>query len=109
MTVQQNSEALSMIERVARALRRQFYIDNFDRESEVGWEDEINNARAAIEAMRDPTEVMLIATEDVVSGHDDFAVGDGTMYLSYPGYYDDALEAWKAMIDAALNEQVEDD
>lgn len=83
----------SMIDRVAKALAK---ADATSSYKEL--------ARAAIEAMREPTDTMLVATEDVVSGYDDFAVGDGTIYLSYPGYYDDAIEAWNAMIDAALEE-----
>lgn len=87
----------SMVERVARAMER--YADAGP------WSYE-ELARAAIEAMREPTDAMLSATEDVVTGHDDFACGDGTLYLSYPDFHDYAVNAWVAMIDAALNEQV---
>jgi len=58
-------------------------------------------ARAAIEEMRVPTKAMLEATEEVVVGYDDFACGDGTLYM----HHDDAESAWQSMIDAALNEK----
>ena len=58
-------------------------------------------ARSAIEAMRVPTHGMLSATEEVVVGYDDFACGDGTLYM----HHGDAESAWQAMIDAALNEK----
>lgn len=70
----------------------------------------LDEARAAIVEMRRPTKAMLEATEDVVVGYDDFAVGDGTLYLSHAGrngrdgFYDYALDAHRAMIDAALME-----
>lgn len=92
----------SMIERVARALRRQWSIDNFDRPSDVGWQDEINAARAAIAAMKEPTETM-ISPEGVHIGFINDADGiEDNLYIDE----DDARAIWQAMIDAALNEQV---
>ena len=55
----------------------------------------INEARAAIEAMREPTDAMVDAG---------FDAGDDTVQ----GYSENAdpQDTWQAMIDAALNEQV---
>lgn len=92
----------SMIERVARAICGTTSGTGDDHQ----WKMFLDEARAAIEAMREPTDAILAATEDVVTGHDDFACGDGTLYLSYPGFHEYAKTAWQAMIDAALNEQV---
>lgn len=58
MTVQQNQESLSMVERVARAISRS------QVETERMWQSFLPEARAAIEAMRDPTEEMRMATGD---------------------------------------------
>lgn len=77
---------MSMVERVARALRRQWHVANFDRPSEVGWEDEINAARAAIEAMREPTDAML-----------------DMMNVYEPGPV--CASQWRDAIETALNEQ----
>lgn len=88
-----------MIERVARAL------------AEAGGEDPNNTwmfyenkSRAAIEAMREPTEAQLEAAEDIVVGFDDFACGDGNIYLGIPGYPQKARDVWAALVDAALKE-----
>lgn len=94
----------TMIERVARAIRRKYNVEIFGRDEDSGWEFSVDQARAAIEAMREPTPAQLTATEEVVTGYDDFACGDGTLYLSYPGSHDRAKEAWTTMIDAALQE-----
>jgi hypothetical protein len=67
-----------MVERVAKAIRAQ--ANGFA----VGWEREIDAARAAIAAMREPTSEMEDAADDV----------SGTSQLAY-----------RAMIDAALEEQ----
>lgn len=84
---------MNMVERVARALRRRWCIDAFDRESDIGWEGEINNARAAIAAMREPTEAML----DFGACHED---QDHEIFDE--GHI--SREVWHAMIDAALME-----
>lgn len=90
-----------MIERVAWAL------------AEAGGEDPNNTwmfyenkSRAAIEAMREPTEAQLEAAEDIVVGFDDFACGDGNIYLGIPGYPQKARDVWAALVDAALKEKV---
>lgn len=101
----------TMIERVAKAIYGASIRDRpwtlLTAEKSAPFLDE---ARAAIVEMRRPTKAMLEATECVVVGYDDFAVGDGTLYLSYAGsngrdgFYDYAISAHRAMIDAALNE-----
>ncbi|WP_185933372.1 hypothetical protein, partial [Rhizobium sp. P007] len=60
--------------------------------------------RAAIEAMREPTEAQLEAAENIVVGFDDFACGDGNIYLGIPGYPQKARDVWAALVDAALKE-----
>jgi hypothetical protein len=72
----------AMVERVARALE-----DNSDLLDPTGSEprDFVAVARAAIAAMREPTEVMI---EAVYGGH--------------PENTRIARECWRAMIDAAL-------
>lgn len=86
----------SMVERVARALE-----DATDANCTY---EEL--ARAAIEAMREPTDAMMDAAEDIVVGYDDFALGDGNIYLGIPGYPDKARRVWSQLVDTALNEQV---
>ncbi|MDI6027029.1 hypothetical protein QBK99_12595 [Corticibacterium sp. UT-5YL-CI-8] len=95
---------MSMIERVARAL---FDIDyKKEPEREHLWLDGKDfykaSARAAIEAMREPTEYML----NVGSCHEDpeerYA---GDISLGIKGEGDIAGEVFKAMIDAALSEK----
>lgn len=105
---------MTMVERVARAIWniRREEEDRCDMDLEDMGEDHSVwvEARSAIAAMREPTKHMLVATEDVVTGYDDFAVSDGTLYLSYggvngrDGFYDYAIAAHHAMIDAALKE-----
>lgn len=91
--------AESMIERVANVLATR-------RGSKAVWEEDIATARAAIGAMREITDVMADVSCDIVVGYDDFAVGDGNIYLGIPGYPQKAQEVWGALIDAALSEQV---
>lgn len=67
---------MNMIERVARAI-----YDNEHSERTMG--ECISHAKAAIEAMREPTEEMI---------------------NNCPGYSDDVRDNYKAMIDAALKE-----
>lgn len=73
-----------MIERVARAI-----------EQEIGPQDMdfAKIARAAVEAMREPTEAMLEVAQDMYE-----PVGDRAMWPPEP------KDAWPAMIDAALTE-----
>ena len=83
-TANRNSD--DMIERVARAIAEQNHGST--------WDEWIDEARAAIEAMREPTEAMInglrIAQE----------CGDSTAALWAP-------LVWRAMIDAALGEKHE--
>lgn len=88
----------SMIERVARALEKET-----ERQlGEGGGYAEL--ACAAIEAMRELTPAQQSASEDIVVGYDDFACGDGNVYLGLPGYHDKAQRVWSGLIDAALKE-----
>lgn len=95
-----------MIERVARAIaenppeERTEYREN----GPVILRDFERTARAAIEAIREPTKAQLDAAEDIVVGYDDFACGDGNIYLGIPGYPQKASEVWTALVDAALKE-----
>ena len=87
--------ASEMIERVARALCREAG-DDPDETDITGrggplWRLWIDAARSAIEAMMEPTNAMLKAG----SAHHMYGPGDPLP---------DALDAWRAMIDAALNE-----
>lgn len=98
----------AMIEKVARAIfASDWPKDDWDR---FGEKDHVREryramSRAAIEAMREPNDRMLAATEEVVVGYDDFSTGDGTLFLSHPGFYDNAKFAWHTMIDAALEKR----
>lgn len=88
----------TMIERVARAIRRKYNIEIFDRDEEDGWEYSLDQARAAIEAMREPTENML----DYGACYED----PQNEYKHNPLYDEGDLsrDVYKAMIDAALKE-----
>ncbi len=62
------------------------------------WEHYIPDARAAIEAMREPTETMYCAGDEEILAHlnsEKFIKGEDTP----------AVDCWKAMIDAALAEE----
>lgn len=83
-----------MIERVARALAKSDGVDPDYRKCGIGipkWERYVGEARAAIEAMREPTQEMLF---------------DGQINLGAGGELDNEnlKEVWGLMIDAALNE-----
>ncbi len=67
--------------------------------------DAHDEARAAIEAMREPTNAQLEAAEDIVVGYDDFATGDGNIYLGIPNYPQKARDVWAALVAAALKEK----
>lgn len=71
----------SMVERVARALTEQ---SRFRSESCPTFEMTLAEARAAIEAMREPTDAMVDAADAAIAFH----------------------QQWRLAIDAALNEQV---
>tara|TARA_R100000479_G_scaffold176487_1_gene131331 strand:- start:24691 stop:24954 length:264 start_codon:yes stop_codon:yes gene_type:complete len=84
-----NPQPESMIGRVARAMRGSAKSDEASIlcEEFAGWgedEDFILLARAAIEAMREPTDVMVAA--------------------AYRDHIPDGADAWQAMIDAAMGE-----
>lgn len=80
----------TMIERVARAQAEVIFGKGCPLD-----DDDYVRARAAIEAMREPTDAMVDAG---------FDAGDDTVQ----GYSENAdpQDTWQAMIDAALNEQV---
>lgn len=82
-----------MIERVARAmLRKNAYFAGRHSNDEVR-----ELARAAILAMREPTEAMMRAGEDAIS-REIYANESDEAELSFNG----EVTAWQAMIDAAL-------
>ena len=94
-----------MIERVAKQLHEQ--LSSQDINGYLGANFDLHSvARAAIEAMREPTKAQLEAAEDIVVGFDDFACGDGNIYLGIPGYPQKARDVWSALIDAALKDTV---
>lgn len=79
----------SMIERVAQAIAKA------QTQTESMWQAFLPEASAAIEAMREPTEAMVDA------GGDEEVFADGAAYMSLGRV---AVEAYQAMIDAALAE-----
>lgn len=83
---------MDMIETVARALYQSDWIGNGKAPAyEGGMRDEyLREARAAIEAMRNPTEAMRLA------GHQHIPDDHGDPWAS-------AIEVWQAMIEAALS------
>jgi hypothetical protein len=83
-----------MIERVARAMARQRAAEWPEEYSEVDriWHHFTGLARAAIEAMREPTKRQLDAGYAEISDHK---------------CDDDLASAWQAMIDEALGENNE--
>ena len=88
-----------MVGRVARAMAA---LDWGDVDKDDSY---FRYARAAISEMRDPSAAQLAAAEEIVVGYDDFACGDGNIYLAYPEYYDKARRVWQSLIDAALKEE----
>lgn len=89
----------TMIERVARAMCLEGSADEtvFLGVYMKRWEAKKDEARAAIEAMREPTESMVSAAEN---GDDPGSSIYGDPFVAMP--HD---EAWKTMIDAALKEK----
>jgi hypothetical protein len=73
-----------MIVRVARALA----VHQFGNPE--SWEDQIQMARAAMEAMRLPTDAMTEFGDDVRGNHADYEGGNGTDNI------------WRAMVDKAF-------
>lgn len=88
---------MGMVERVARA-----FVEHLRGEGAIVWEEDIAAARAAIEAMREPTEVMLPERGVRVGFFSDADGIEDNMYVDK----DEARDVWRAMVDAALNEQV---
>jgi hypothetical protein len=77
--------ASEMVEAVAKAI-----VGRMD--TSYSWQEAVEVARAAIAAMREPTEAMEVAAEDVV--------------LSRPASQKHAAATvWQAMIDEALKDQ----
>jgi len=89
------SDAPEMIERVARALAVEDACDPdfVDTNGRVQWTYHIGAARAAIEAMREPTEAMMRASRIVTTLPDGVDVSRITTWGS---------NVWPAMIDASL-------
>ena len=92
---------ITMVERVARALA---VADGMHPEAASNDDDEIpawtlyvDGARAAIEAMREPTETMVVSANDATTLGDE---GVHRITIDMQG----ANEVWAAMIDAALKE-----
>ena len=78
-----------MVERVAMAIMRDDFEghDFWDRQAPDVQNQYLTNARAAIAAMREPTESMVVAGEDHIGG--DLIDGDSAW-------------VWQAMVDEAL-------
>lgn len=72
-----------MVGKVARAIARK------NTGSGINWPSFVEEARAAIEAMREPTEAMVDA---------------GVLDVKADVSFFDVNETWQAMIDAALSE-----
>lgn len=85
----------SMIERVALA------ICNMNPGSGATYEEA---ARAAIEAMREPSTGLHEAANEISVYYDDFSCGDGNITLGIDGYPDKFNRVWSDLIDAALKE-----
>ncbi|MBB2818961.1 UNVERIFIED_ORG: hypothetical protein GGD59_002206 [Rhizobium esperanzae] len=92
----------TMIERVARALDPYAWSEKgFSIRREVSKQQ----ARAAIAAMREPTDGMHEAAENIAVYYDDFSCGDGNITLGLPGYHAKFNGVWSKLIDAALKEE----
>ncbi len=90
-----------MIERVARAMLAADYPDDVGGELEYLWWDRhgetyLRYARAAIEAMREPTEAMTFAGHDPLETS--VGLSNGELYFDAEG----PAQTFTAMIDAAL-------
>ena len=99
---------VTMIDRVARAIfRAGFHPDDSDETVEQCWTDwkedqkpSFARARAAIEAMREPTLEMCNAGK---SQEWHKRLSNGTT-IPVPGFDTGPLSVWRRMIDAALSE-----
>lgn len=103
----------SMVEKVARAIWRarekQFpervrrpKPDTFDNASGA-WDMVLEQARAAIEAMREPTEEMIEANWSSIQSVDQELRMRVSLMSSKDAHQIKAKCRWRAMIDAALN------
>lgn len=81
-----------MLEKVARTIAGKTLEDAFEGDAESEWPRVAYLARAVIEAMREPTDAMRRAGA--------IYQADGQTRVT------DAIGTWRAMIDAALDEQV---
>lgn len=90
----------TMIERIADFLKDR---DENVLPGEADDAERLGSAAEILELMRQPTVAMEWAAKDTVVGYDDFACGDGRIFLSPLT----AGEAYRAMINAALNEKGE--
>ena len=93
----------SMIERVARAIDP--YAWRNEKKMPVRVLASLEAARAAIEAMREPTEGLHEAAEEISVYYDDFSCGDGNITLGLQGYREKFNGIWGQLIDAALKEK----
>lgn len=84
-----------MVDRVARAMFDQDHDEGWDRGEAATKQIYLNNARAAIEAMREPTEEMVDAAHTAQRWSEGFGPDIGKVQ--------DQLK-WQAMIDVALME-----
>lgn len=96
-----------MIERVAKAMHEALPVEPWDK---IPWEelpdsgkDEYRTrSRAAIEAMRGPTEAMIDAGGASVYGHPREKAIEWAKEDKFDGCVEEAREVFTAMIDAAL-------
>ena len=91
MTTQAKGERMEMVERVARAICCAERMNPDDKLG--GWIHWQDAARAAIAAMREPTEHMMYV------GGSSF---EDSMFANGSHVFDGAREAYRAMIDTAL-------
>jgi len=61
-------------------------------------------ARAAIEAMREPTEAMITAGGEKGYGHTREQAEEWAKEEKFDSYAEEAVAYWRSMIDAALKE-----
>lgn len=92
---------MTMIERVAKAIYEaspfKMTEGPYERQSDLYKRNCRLLARAAIKAMREPTDAMVDVMNDVVI--------DGPAYVDFYPSMADCASLWTAAIDAALSEQ----
>lgn len=93
----------SMIERVARVLHEKMCEQDINGYLSANF-DLRHVAVAAIEAMREPTDELHAAAEEISVYYDDFSCGDGNITLGLPSYRAKFNGVWSSLIDAALKE-----